>query len=205
MGPLNVTPAVFTFSNITLTVCFIWFFFLVAGLSEDSDYTSEVNYPLAQHHEANGSASQYLSVAHQYPSPQRSSEISRENSYETNDTSTDQRHWAYDYNGGYPATQVSLIFTKMCLSTKWCFLMFVFFRRKMVMIIITTSLRKCMFRRTSGRDLRKSHCITTAGQIKNLNPPGKQIAKSNPFRKTVLIVVIPSTMITNRKIAVIVL
>ncbi|KAI9552024.1 hypothetical protein GHT06_022361 [Daphnia sinensis] len=76
-----------------------------AGLSEDSDYTSEVNYPLVQHHEANGSASQYLSVAHQYPSPQRSSEISRENSYETNDTSTDQRHWAYDYGGGYPATQ----------------------------------------------------------------------------------------------------
>lgn len=72
----------------------------LAGLSEDSDYTSEVNYPLAQHHEANGSASQYLSVAHQYPSPQRSSEISRENSYETNDTSTDQRHWAYDYGGG---------------------------------------------------------------------------------------------------------
>ena len=79
----------------------------VAGLSEDSDYTSEVNYPLAQHHEANGSASQYLSVAHQYPSPQRSSEISRENSYETNDTSTDQRHWAYDYGGGGYQAQVS--------------------------------------------------------------------------------------------------
>ncbi|XP_045034176.1 protein unc-13 homolog B isoform X3 [Daphnia magna] len=80
-------------------------FLIHSGLSEDSDYTSEVNYPLVQHHEANGSASQYLSVAHQYPSPQRSSEISRENSYETNDTSTDQRHWAYDYGGGYPATQ----------------------------------------------------------------------------------------------------
>lgn len=73
-----------------------------AGLSEDSDYTSEVNYPLAQH-QANGSASQYLSVAGQYPSPQRSSEMSRENSYETNDTSTDQRHWAYDYAGAGPA------------------------------------------------------------------------------------------------------
>ena len=78
----------------------------VAGLSEDSDYTSDVNYPLAQHHEANGSASQNLSVAHQYPSPQRSSKISREDSYGTNETSTDQRHWAYDYRGGGYQAQV---------------------------------------------------------------------------------------------------
>lgn len=93
--------------------CFPFVFLVVtsAGLSEDSDYTSEVNYPMAQH-QANGSASQYLSVAGQYPSPQRSTEMSRENSYETNDTSTDQRHWTYDYAGaggagGGPYSQVS--------------------------------------------------------------------------------------------------
>lgn len=90
-----------------------------AGLSEDSDYTSEVNYPLV--HQANGSASQYLSVAGQYPSPQRSSgDISRENSYEISDPAQptnhqhqyhgqyqeDQSQWAYDYSSGYPITQV---------------------------------------------------------------------------------------------------
>ena len=120
-----------------------------AGLSEDSDYTSEVNYPLqgggSTNYQANGSASQYLSVAGQYPSPQRSpiggggsrgggggggggllgssAAMSRENSYETNDTSgsnltyghpqQQQLEWSgYDYdasNNGYPPlSQVSL-------------------------------------------------------------------------------------------------
>ena len=120
-----------------------------AGLSEDSDYTSEVNYPLqgggGTNYQANGSASQYLSVAGQYPSPQRSpigcrgggggltgcsAAMSRENSYETNDTSgsnltyghphQQQLEWSgYDYdasNNGYPPlSQVS----PFCQLTTW--------------------------------------------------------------------------------------
>lgn len=124
-----------------------------AGLSEDSDYTSEVNYPLqgggSTNYQANGSASQYLSVAGQYPSPQRSPvgggsggggsrgrgggltgssvAMSRENSYETNDTSgsnltygyphQQQLEWSgYDQydasNNGYPPlSQVSRLFS----------------------------------------------------------------------------------------------
>lgn len=56
---------------------------MAAGLSEDSDYTSDISYPL--NHQANGSASQYLAVAHQYPSPQQFSDISRQNSYDERD------------------------------------------------------------------------------------------------------------------------
>ena len=86
-----------------------------AGLSEDSDYTSEVSYPL--NHQANGSASQYLTVAHQYPSPQRSSEISRENSYETNES---YQRWAYDSTTNqyaeYGEYQVSWFFEKLNFS-----------------------------------------------------------------------------------------
>ncbi|XP_073978403.1 unc-13 isoform X4 [Rhodnius prolixus] len=52
-----------------------------SGYSEDSDYTSDLNYPVGQH--ANSSASQFRSAAHQMPTPQRSLETSRENSYET--------------------------------------------------------------------------------------------------------------------------
>ncbi|KAK9747205.1 C2 domain [Popillia japonica] len=51
-----------------------------AGYSEDSDYTSDLNYPVGQH--ANSSASQYRHAAHQINTPQRSLETSRENSYE---------------------------------------------------------------------------------------------------------------------------
>jgi len=54
-----------------------------AGVSEDSDYTSDVNYPVGQH--ANSSASQFYSAAHQLNTPQRSLNSSRENSYETED------------------------------------------------------------------------------------------------------------------------
>ncbi|GJQ77641.1 hypothetical protein Trydic_g12769 [Trypoxylus dichotomus] len=51
-----------------------------SGYSEDSDYTSDLNYPVGQH--ANSSASQYRHAAHQINTPQRSLETSRENSYE---------------------------------------------------------------------------------------------------------------------------
>lgn len=54
-----------------------------AGYSEDSDYTSDLNYPVGQH--ANSSASQFRSAAHQMHTPQRSLETSRENSYERDD------------------------------------------------------------------------------------------------------------------------
>jgi len=55
-----------------------------AGVSEDSDYTSDINYPIGQH--ANSSASQFLSVANQLSTPQRSLNSSRENSYEKDDS-----------------------------------------------------------------------------------------------------------------------
>ncbi|KAL4711010.1 hypothetical protein ACJJTC_017975, partial [Scirpophaga incertulas] len=51
-----------------------------SGYSEDSDYTSDLNFPVGQH--ANCSASQFRSAAHQMHTPQRSLEVSRENSYE---------------------------------------------------------------------------------------------------------------------------
>lgn len=54
-----------------------------AGYSEDSDYTSDLNYPVGQH--ANSSASQFRNAAHQMSTPQRSLETSRENSYETDE------------------------------------------------------------------------------------------------------------------------
>lgn len=54
-----------------------------AGYSEDSDYTSDLNYPVGQH--ANSSASQFRSAAHQINTPQRSLETSRENSYDRDD------------------------------------------------------------------------------------------------------------------------
>ncbi|KAJ6619971.1 hypothetical protein Bhyg_17799, partial [Pseudolycoriella hygida] len=50
-----------------------------AGYSEDSDYTSDLNYPIG--HNANSSASQYRNLM----TPQRSLETSRENSYEKDD------------------------------------------------------------------------------------------------------------------------
>lgn len=52
-----------------------------AGYSEDSDYTSDLNYPVGQN--ANSSASQYRNLQ----TPQRSLETSRENSYEKDDRS----------------------------------------------------------------------------------------------------------------------
>ncbi|XP_063383199.1 protein unc-13 homolog B isoform X7 [Cydia fagiglandana] len=51
-----------------------------SGYSEDSDYTSDLNYPVGQH--ANCSASQFRTAAHQMHTPQRSLEVSRENSSE---------------------------------------------------------------------------------------------------------------------------
>ncbi|XP_059487205.1 protein unc-13 homolog B isoform X13 [Neocloeon triangulifer] len=54
-----------------------------AGYSEDSDYTSDLNYPVGQH--PNSSASQFRTAAHQMHTPQRSLETSRENSYERDD------------------------------------------------------------------------------------------------------------------------
>lgn len=52
-------------------------------MSEDSDYTSDINYPVGQH--PNSSVSQFLGVATQMSTPQRSLETSRENSYERDD------------------------------------------------------------------------------------------------------------------------
>lgn len=57
-----------------------------AGYSEDSDYTSDLNYPVGQH--ANSSASQFRSAAHQIHTPQRSLDSSRENSYERDEAPT---------------------------------------------------------------------------------------------------------------------
>lgn len=52
---------------------------IAAGYSEDSDYTSDLNYPVG--HNANSSASQYRNLQ----TPQRSLETSRENSYDKED------------------------------------------------------------------------------------------------------------------------
>ncbi|GLV31616.1 hypothetical protein CBL_07377 [Carabus blaptoides fortunei] len=61
-----------------------------SGYSEDSDYTSDLNYPVGQH--ANSSASQFRSVAGQLHTPQRSLETSRENSYEREDIPNHHQH-----------------------------------------------------------------------------------------------------------------
>lgn len=61
-----------------------------AGYSEDSDYTSDLNYPVGQH--ANSSASQFRSAAYQINTPQRSLETSRENSYERDEGPNAQHH-----------------------------------------------------------------------------------------------------------------
>ncbi|XP_035713547.1 putative uncharacterized protein DDB_G0279653 [Folsomia candida] len=58
-------------------------YYIQSGVSEDSDYTSDVNYPIGQH--PNSSASQFLSAANQLTTPQRSLNSSRENSYEKDD------------------------------------------------------------------------------------------------------------------------
>ncbi|XP_011307877.1 protein unc-13 homolog A-like isoform X3 [Fopius arisanus] len=55
-----------------------------SGYSEDSDYTSDLNYPVGGQG-ANSSASQFRSAANQLATPQRSLETSRENSYERDD------------------------------------------------------------------------------------------------------------------------
>lgn len=62
-----------------------------AGYSEDSDYTSDLNYPVGQH--ANSSVSQFRSAAYQINTPQRSLETSRENSYERDDGPNAQHHY----------------------------------------------------------------------------------------------------------------
>ncbi|XP_011882923.1 PREDICTED: uncharacterized protein LOC105570388 [Vollenhovia emeryi] len=55
-----------------------------SGYSEDSDYTSDLNYPVGGQG-ANSSASQFRTAANQLTTPQRSLETSRENSYERDD------------------------------------------------------------------------------------------------------------------------
>lgn len=59
-----------------------------AGYSEDSDYTSDLNYPVGQH--PNSSASQFRSTV--IYTPQRSLETSRENSYERDDATIPHYH-----------------------------------------------------------------------------------------------------------------
>ncbi|KAL3279644.1 hypothetical protein HHI36_017150, partial [Cryptolaemus montrouzieri] len=61
-----------------------------AGYSEDSDYTSDLNYPVGQH--ANSSASQFLSAAHEINPQQGSLETSRENSYERENGANHHQH-----------------------------------------------------------------------------------------------------------------
>lgn len=63
---------------------FFFFPVVLAGYSEDSDYTSDLNYPVGGQG-ANSSASQFRSAANQLATPQRSLETSRENSYERDD------------------------------------------------------------------------------------------------------------------------
>ncbi|BES94156.1 Hypothetical protein NTJ_06965 [Nesidiocoris tenuis] len=75
-----------------------------SGYSEDSDYTSDLNYPVGQH--ANSSASQFRSAAHQMPTPQRSLETSRENSYETDEPPPQHHqlpHHGHHLSPGQPA------------------------------------------------------------------------------------------------------
>lgn len=71
-------------------------YIISAGYSEDSDYTSDLNYPVGQH--ANSSASQFRNAAHQMCTPQRSLETSRENSYERDDVPQGQGQGHY-YGG----------------------------------------------------------------------------------------------------------
>ncbi|CAH0388797.1 unnamed protein product [Bemisia tabaci] len=68
-----------------------------AGYSEDSDYTSDFNYPVGQH--ANSSASQFRNAAGQLATPQRSLETSRENSYETDEQAPPYRQPSYEQHG----------------------------------------------------------------------------------------------------------
>ena len=70
-----------------------------AGYSEDSDYTSDLNYPVGQH--ANSSASQFRSAAHQMCTPQRSLETSRENSYERDEVPQGQHHQHHHHHDEY--------------------------------------------------------------------------------------------------------
>nr|XP_024217218.1 phorbol ester/diacylglycerol-binding protein unc-13-like [Halyomorpha halys] len=67
-----------------------------SGYSEDSDYTSDLNYPVGQH--ANSSASQFRAAAHQLPTPQRSLETSRENSYETEEPPVQSQHLQHGHH-----------------------------------------------------------------------------------------------------------
>lgn len=80
-----------------------------AGISEDSDYTSDVNYPVGQH--LNSSASHYLGVTQHMSTPQLSLASSRENSYE--DAQIDQSlesYNTYDYNHEYDTSQQELFY-----------------------------------------------------------------------------------------------
>ncbi|XP_043278077.1 protein unc-13 homolog B isoform X12 [Venturia canescens] len=74
-----------------------------SGYSEDSDYTSDLNYPVGGQG-ANSSASQFRTAANQLATPQRSLETSRENSYERDDHQIPgsvggRRAGSYNYGG----------------------------------------------------------------------------------------------------------
>ncbi|XP_076049378.1 uncharacterized protein LOC143030059 [Oratosquilla oratoria] len=71
----------------------------ISGMSEDSDYTSDVNYPVGQH--PNSSASLFVGVAHQLETPERSLDTSRENSYERDDYQVGPSDAVENYNNIY--------------------------------------------------------------------------------------------------------
>lgn len=72
----------------------------IAGYSEDSDYTSDLNYPVGQN--ANSSASHYRNLQ----SPQRSFETSRENSYEKDDRCGYENYNNHCGGGGVDSKQI---------------------------------------------------------------------------------------------------
>lgn len=70
-------------------------FYPPAGYSEDSDYTSELSYPVGGQH-PNSSASQFRTLANQLTTPPQppSLENSRESSYEVEDVALDPPSYA---------------------------------------------------------------------------------------------------------------
>lgn len=71
-----------------------------AGYSEDSDYTSELSYPVGGQH-PNSSASQFRTLANQLTTPpQPSLETSRESSYEVDDAALDPSTYPGPAPGG---------------------------------------------------------------------------------------------------------
>ena len=108
----------------------LFFFLNLAGYSEDSDYTSDLNYPVGQH--ANSSASQFRSAAQQLSTPPPAAAIrppdqfsinSRDNSYDQLEQFHQNRYQQqhYDQSQWIPQTddqlerqnQVKLILLKL--------------------------------------------------------------------------------------------